>query len=83
MVTRVARPDTNKGIAAYEALLKIVPENQTALINLAVQLEGRGENAECGARDSGNAVTRRTTSLARHELRARAATANWRKYLRR
>ena len=43
--TRGPRPDASKGIAAYEALLEIVPENQTALINLAVQLEGRGENA--------------------------------------
>ena len=47
--TRGPRPDANKGIAAYEALLEIVPENQTALINLAVTLEGRGENARADA----------------------------------
>src|SRR5258708_946091 len=47
--TRGLRRDANKGIAAYEALLEMAPENQTALINLGVQLEGRGEYAKAEA----------------------------------
>ena len=40
------RLDVAKGIAAYEALLDLAPENQTGLINLAVTLENRGEYAK-------------------------------------
>jgi tetratricopeptide (TPR) repeat protein len=40
------KPDINKGIAAYEALLELSPDNQTGLINLAVQLEFRREYAK-------------------------------------
>ncbi len=43
------RLDFAKGIAAYEALLDLAPENQTALINLAVTLEFRGEYAKAEA----------------------------------
>ena len=43
------RPDVGKGIAAYESLLDLNPENQTGLINYAVSLEGRGEYAKAEA----------------------------------
>ena len=41
--------DVGKGIAAYERLLEVAPENQTGLINLAVTLESRGEGAKAEA----------------------------------
>ena len=47
--TRGPRPDASRGITAYETLLEMAPDNQTALINLAVQLEGRGEDARAEA----------------------------------
>ena len=47
--TRGPRRDASKGMAAYEALLEMAPENQVALVNLAVQLEGRGEYAKAEA----------------------------------
>lgn len=47
--TRGPRPDINRGIAAYEALLVAAPENTTALINLGVTLEARGEYAKAEA----------------------------------
>ena len=47
--TQGPRRDASKGQSSYEALLEIAPENQTALINLAVHHEGRGENAKAEA----------------------------------
>src|SRR5260221_38061 len=47
--TRGLRPGANKGISACHARLEMAPENQTALINLGVQLEGRGEYANAEA----------------------------------
>ncbi len=44
-----SRLDFAKGIAAYESLLDLAPENQTGLINLAVTLEFRGEYAKAEA----------------------------------
>ncbi len=47
--TQGPRLDVSKGIAAYEALLEIAPEDLTALVNLAGQLEDRGEDAKAEA----------------------------------
>jgi tetratricopeptide (TPR) repeat protein len=47
--TNGPRPDITKGIAAYEQLLELAPDDQTGLINLAVSFEARGENAKAEA----------------------------------
>jgi TolB-like protein len=44
--TNGPRPDIERGITAYRNLLEISPENQAALINLAVTLEARQQWAE-------------------------------------
>ena len=47
--TKGPRPDISRGIAAYETLLEMAPDNQTALVNLGVELELRGEYAKAEA----------------------------------
>jgi tetratricopeptide (TPR) repeat protein len=47
--TQGPKKDVPKGLAAYESLLELAPENQTGLINLAVSLETRGEYAKAEA----------------------------------